>query len=665
VVHTDSLLVDLVLAYGLALILMVALGRLRVPPIIALILSGTLAGPAALGIVSTPEEVDQLAEIGIVLLLFTVGLEFPLREMRRLWRTVAGAGLAQVGGTAALAGATCWALGIGLGTSVFAGLFLALSSTAIVLKELGRRNRLDAPAGRVTTGILLFQDLCVVLLLLAAPMIAGAVEPAAIPGVLGRALLALAGVAVVGRYALPVLLRLVTGSGQREAFTLAVLVASVGTAAAGAALGLSMALGAFLAGLMLAGSEFSHQVHAEVRPLRDLLTSLFFISLGMLLVPAVALQHLGLIAAIALVTLLAKAVVAALAVGLAGGSLRISALAGLYLAQVGEFSFVLGRDALELGVLPPDLWNLLLPASILTMVVTPGLVSLGPRVAESLATIRRRPTEHAAAATPVSRVLILGFGVGGRVIAASLRQFDIPYAIIDLNGASVRQARGLGEPITYGDATSPDTLGAAGVAHARAVVIVLSDPDASLKAVRAIRRLAPAVPVFVRARYRTEAVLLQQEGAIAVAEELEASLEVLAQVLTRLDVPGNVVEAVLDGYRHREGLRGFRADAPSVSLEAVAPDILDAPVATHEIQPGEAAVGQTLASLRLRTDTGASVLAVRRDAGFMTTSLAEFPLRSGDVLYLLGDQPSVRSARERLTGRRMRLAAESPESSAG
>ena len=648
--HTDSLLVDLVLAYGLALVLMVTLGRLRIPPIIALILSGTLAGPAVLGVVSTPEEVDQLAEIGVVLLLFTVGLEFPLREMRRLWRTVAGAGVAQVGGTAVLAGATCWWLGVEPGTSVFAGLFLALSSTAIVLKELGRRNRLDSPPGRVTTGVLLFQDVCVVLLLLAAPMIAGAVDPAAIPGVLGRALIALAGVAAVGKYALPVLLRLVTESGQREAFPLAVLVASVGMAAASAMLGLSMALGAFLAGLMLAGSEFSDQVHAEVRPLRDLLTSLFFISLGMLLVPADALDNLGLILAVALITVLAKALVAGLAVALAGGTLRTAAATGLFLAQVGEFSFVLGRDALELGVLPLELWNLLLPASILTMVITPWLVSVGPRVADWLATVGHRPRESAAHAAPVSQVLILGFGVGGRLIAASLQQFAIPYVVIDVNGASVNQARSRGEPIIYGDATTPDTLSAAGLTHARAVVIVLSDPDASLKAVRAIRRLAPAVPVFVRARYRTEAALLQREGAVAVAEELEASLEVLAQMLTRLDVPGNIVEAMLDGYRRREGLKALRSDAPSVSLEALVPDILNAPVSTHELQPEEAGVGQTVADLRLRSDTGASVLAVKREAGFITTGLPELPLRAGDVLYLIGDRPSVRRARDRLVG---------------
>ena len=436
----NSLLVELLLAYSLALLLLVAGGRIGLPPIIALIASGTLAGPFALGIVSTPEDVDALAEIGIVLLLFTVGLEFPLQEMRRLWKTVASAGLLQVGGSASAATLVAVAAGVPFGSAVFVGLFVALSSTAIVLKELGRRDRLHSPAGRITTGILLFQDLCVVLLLLAAPMLAGAVDPSEIPGVVGRAAVALIGLAVVGRFALPILFRLVAASGQREAFALAVLVASVGTAAMSAGLGLSAALGAFLAGLILAGSEFSHQAHAEVRPLRDILTSLFFISLGMLVDPVALLDNLPIILAITVGTILAKAVIAGGAVALTGGSLRAATAAGVYLAQVGEFSFVLGRGGLELGVLPEPIWNLLLPASIITMVATPPLLGLGPRLADWVASRLHTPADTDEGAAVAAHVIILGFGIGGRMVASSLKRLRVPYHVIDVNGTSVRQA---------------------------------------------------------------------------------------------------------------------------------------------------------------------------------------------------------------------------------
>lgn len=641
----SDLLINLILAYAVALILVVAGGRIGLPPVIALIASGMLAGPQAFGIVATAEEVDQLADIGVALLLFTVGLEFPLRAMRRLWTTVLGAGSAQVAATAALVGAIAMLSGVNANAAIFTGFFVALSSTAIVLNEFGRRNRLDSPAGRLTTGILLFQDLCVVVLLLLAPMLAGGVDSGAVPRVLGRGLLALAAIAVISRIVVPVLFRLVTACRQREAFPLAVLVASVGTAALAAGLGLSMALGAFLAGLMLAGSEFSDQAHAEVRPLRDLLSSVFFISLGMLLDPMAAVRNLPLVLAVCVGMLTLKAIVGAVSVALSGISFRVAVVCGLYLAQVGEFSFVLGRDALELGVLTPQLWDILLPASIVTMIVTPPLVKVAPDAAEWIAKRWGKPAEAVAAVTAVKPVLILGFGIGGQLVANALKEFGVPYHILDLNGATVRQARAQGEPISYGDGTSPDTLMAVGLDRAQAVVLVLSDPDASLKIVRAIRRLAPGVPIFVRTRYRAEAARMQEAGATAVAEELEASLEVLAQLLVRLDFPGNVIEVLLDGYRRREGLRALRSGAPQLSLDTLASEILEAPIASHQVQPDDAAQGRTLADLRLRTDTGVSVLAVKRDGQFITSPASDLQLRSGDVLYLLGGEPDVRRAR--------------------
>jgi len=644
-----GLFADLVIVYAVALGIVIAAGRVGVPPIIALIAAGALSGPSGFRVIDTPAEVDQLAEIGIVLLLFTVGLEFPMRELRRIWRPVVIGGVLQVGGTAALTGAIAWFSGISPRASVFIGLFLALSSTAIVLKELARHNRLDSPPGRITTGVLLFQDLAVVLLLLAAPILAGSVDVSAVPGVFGRAGLALLAILAVGRLALPALFRLVTACGQREAFPLAVLVGSVGTAALGAALGVSMALGAFLAGLVLAGSEFSHQAHAEVRPLRDLLTSLFFVSLGMLLDGPALLRSLPLVVAISVAAVLLKAAAAGAALAASGTPLRVAAIAAICLAQVGEFSFVLGRDALRLGVISPDTWQLLLPASILTMLIAPTMVSLAPHLAERLgigASASATNTEEPKA----GHVLILGFGVGGRLVATSLREFGIPYHIIDLNGATVREARASGEPISYGDVTAPDTLVASGVEHARAVVVVLSDPDAAMKVVRTVGRIAHNVPVIVRARYRLEAARLQDVGAIAVAEELEASLEVVAQLLAGLDVPGNIIQVIVEDYRRREAMPVLRTPAaPRVPLAQIAPDVLSAPVATHEIHEGDWAVDRTLQELNLRATTGVNVLAVKRAERSWTSPPPDLALAPKDVLYLLGDDSDILLARERLT----------------
>lgn len=643
-----GLFYDLVIVYAVALGVVMLAGWIRVPPVIALIAAGVVAGPSGFGAVESPEQVDQLAEIGIVLLLFTVGLDFPMGELTRIWKPVLIGGTLQVLLTALVAGTIASAFGISHLSAVVLGVFLAFSSTAIVLKEMARHNRVDSPAGRITTGVLLFQDLAVVLLLLAAPLVSNPTSAPTTAGVFVRAALALAGIATLGRVVLPWLFRLVTACGQREAFPLAVLVGSVGTAMLGASLGLSMALGAFLAGLILAGSEFSHQAHAEVRPLRDLLTSLFFISLGMLIELNVFVQHLPLIAGVAAATILLKALTAGAALVVAATPVRIAAISALALAQVGEFSFVLGRDALRLGVLSHDTWQLLLPASILTMLVAPSLVAYSPLVAEWLQP-RRGLTEPDAAAAHSGHVLVLGFGVGGRLVATALREFAVPYHIIDLNGATVRDARAIGEPISYGDVTAPDTLLASGVRNARAVVVVLSDPDAAMKVVKNTTSLAPGVPVLVRARYRAEAAKLEEAGAIAVAEELEASLEILAQLLAGIDIPGNIIQVLLEDYRRREAMPVLRVPAaPRVPLHQVAPELLTTPVATHQLKEGDWADGRTLADLNLRATTGVSVLAVKRDGRSWTSPPSDLTLTANDVLYLLGDDADVLLARARL-----------------
>ena len=373
-------LAELVQTYAIALVFILVLSRIRIPPIVSFIVAGAVAGPSGIGIVKTQDDVEVLAEMGIVLLLFTVGLEFSLTEIRRIWRKVLIGGALQIGVTAAAilvlvlafsGSMSTWRLG------VFAGLFVALSSTAIVLKELGTLNQLDSPHGRLVVGVMLFQDLCIVALLLLVPILSGRTALSVVPEVLAKAGAAIGVVAVVSRFVLPVLFRLVARSGRREAFPLAVLLASIGTAWASSLLGISMALGAFLGGLVLAESEYSHQAYAEIRPLRDILAGLFFISLGMLVDPSILLRQFPVIMAIAALLILVKASVATGALLAAATTVRVAATAGIDLAQVGEFSFILGRSGREVGLLDPSQWQLLLLASIATMVVTPALLAAG------------------------------------------------------------------------------------------------------------------------------------------------------------------------------------------------------------------------------------------------------------------------------------------------
>lgn len=646
-----QLLADLLFTFGIGLVFVVALARLRVPGLVALMLAGIVAGPSGLAIVDSPARVDALAEIGIVLLLFTVGLDFSLGTVKQVWRRTLAGGTLQIVGTAAIVALVLFAADIPVRLAIFIGLFVALSSTAIVLNGLAARNELSSPHGRLMTGVLLLQDLAIVGLLLLVPILSGQTPLSAAPAAVAKAVIAIALVALVSRFALPVFLRVVTASGRREAFPLAILVASVGTAWASSLLGLSMAVGAFLAGLMLAESEYSHQAYAEIRGVRDVLAALFFISLGMLVDIRATMDYLPAIVAVATMLILFKAAPAAGALLVAGASMRVAVTAGVGLAQVGEFSFILGRAGLDAGLMPASTWQVLLGGSILTMMVTPSLLAIAPSVGASL---RSRKSGAAVADSPAhhlrDHVIVFGFGIGGQLVARALRELHFPYLILELNGATVAAARRQGEHIVYGDAMSPESLHGAGIGHAAAVVSVMSDPAATERMIASVRAVSPSTPIIVRCRYRLESERLQALGAtVAVAEELEASLEVLAQLLMRLQVAGNVIEPLVDVFRRELiGLRTVRA--PAAAWDALPTAIQQMPIATHRIEPGQWAIGRSLAELDLRARTGASVLAIRRGDKYLTSPTADVSIVEGDTLYLLGDESDIALARYHLAG---------------
>jgi CPA2 family monovalent cation:H+ antiporter-2 len=643
-----SLLADLLSTFAIGLVFVVGLARLRVPSLVALMLAGIVTGPSGLGIIDSPARVDALAEIGIVLLLFTVGLDFSLGTVKQVWRRTLAGGSLQIVGTAAVVASALILVDIAPRLAIFIGLFVALSSTAIVLNGLAARNELASPHGRLMTGVLLLQDLAIVALLLLVPILSGQTPLTAAPPAVAKALLAIAVVALASRYGLPLILRIVTTSGRREAFPLAILVASVGTAWASTLLGLSMAVGAFLAGLMLAESEYSHQAYAEIRGVRDVLAALFFISLGMLVDLGAASQYLPTIVGVAVLLVVVKAVPAAAALLVAGASIRVAATAGIGLAQVGEFSFILGRAGIDAGLVPATTWQVLLGASILTMMATPSLLNVAPSVGARLRSRSPLDADSVAGQPLRDHVIIFGFGVGGRLVARALRELGIPYLIFELNGAPVTAARAAGEHIVYGDAMSPESLHGAGLERAAGVVSLISDPASAERMIRSVRDISPTIPIIVRARYRLESERLIALGAtVAVAEELEASLEVLAQLLVRLQVAGNVIEPLVDVFRRElVGLRTVRA--PSAALAALPEAIQRMPVATHQVNPGQWAIGRSLAEINLRALTGASILAIRRADRYMTSPAADESIAEGDTLYLLGDDSDIALARQRL-----------------
>jgi CPA2 family monovalent cation:H+ antiporter-2 len=651
------LLQELVLVYAVAVLLLIVAARLRIPSIVAMIAAGVVAGPRGVGLVTSIENVDIMAELGVALLLFTAGLEFSFDDLRRTWRRILPAGLAQVVASGVVAGLiAALAFGGSMTRAAVVGLFVALSSTAVVLKELARKNLLHSPSGQIALGVLLLQDIVVIIVLASAPTLLGVSDTTHSGGGTGETLLKLAGVVagvlLLGRVVLPKLLRVAAGL-SREAFVLSVFLASVGTAYLAALLGLSMAAGAFLAGLILAEGEFSHQVHADVRPLRDLLASLFFISIGMLLDVRGMIPILPIVLVAAAVIIVGKTAVAAGAVALTRAPWRVAIATGVALAQVGEFSFVLGRAALEGGVINQLWWQVLLGASVVTMALTPLMIEGAPSLAARLSSRAAIVPESLARQRETLRdhVVILGFGIGGQLLAQSLAELSVEHVVLELNGSAVRSALKRGVNIHYADVAAVEPLEAAGVADAAAVVVVISDPDASERAVRNIRMLSKDVPIISRTRYRLEAERLTAAGAtLAVAEELEASLEVLSQLLVRLHIPANVVDTLVENYRRVLGAGPVRAArAKPLTFDELPKEILDAPVSSFRLGADAWGVGRTLRDANVRHATRATVLAVRRPTGTITSLHGDFVFEAGDDLFLLGDDSDVLLARRLLT----------------
>jgi CPA2 family monovalent cation:H+ antiporter-2 len=620
-----------------AVAVVVVFRRIQLPAIAGFIVAGAALGPAGFGWVNDAEEIRHLAEIGVVLLLFTVGLEFPLGELRRLGRVLTVGGGVQVGlTTAATAGiATAW--GAGPSKALFLGFLIALSSTAIVLKGLTERGEVDAPHGRLIVGMLLFQDLCVVPMILLVPALAGQGDGAAsIAGVLATAVVVVAATLTLARWVVPRALHFVAASRGRDLFVLAVVLVGAAITWMASAAGFSLALGAFLAGMVLADSEYGHQALSDSLALRDLFTSLFFVSIGMLLDFRTGIDHPGLIAGAVAVVVLGKAALAAFAGLVLRFPVRVALLAGFGVAQVGEFSFVLGRQGADLGLLTAGELRVFFAASVVTMFIAPLALRFGPGLAAGASRLGRFGRLDSATAGAIAvpegqagpQVVILGFGVGGELLAEELREGAVPFAALDLNAERVRQARREGTPLYYGDVTSREILERAGVATAAQVVVVLNDSRATLHAVRAAREVGPKAVIIARARYVGETHALLAAGADeVVAQELEASFTIIERVTREAQItrPGRVPPP---------------DQRPGVALLPAGLEVESAVV-----PEGAWIAGRSLVDADLRRRTGATLVAYTREGDTAVHPSPDDVLQAGDVVSLLGNDTQLAAAR--------------------
>jgi CPA2 family monovalent cation:H+ antiporter-2 len=649
-----SFVLEVLLVIGAAVIGAALFERLRLPAVAGLLVTGAIVGPGGLGLVEDPDRVRVLAEFGVALLLFEIGLELPIEALRRVWRVAALSGALQVSVTVAGVAFLATAAGAPVATAIVMGMLVSLSSTALVMRVLAQRGETDAPHGRLSVGILLFQDLCLVPFLLSVPILSGEVErewePLALA--IGQDILALGVLFGAARFLLPWLLERIARLQSPDLFSLFAFLMAIGSALAAEAMGLTLAVGAFIAGLVVSASPYSHQLFAEVVPLRGVLLGIFFTAVGMLFDPDVAVEAWrGILLFVGGVVIVKTGIIVVVLALVLRQGLRIGILTGLGLAQTGEFSFVLADAAAPAGLLDESLQQVFVAGSVLTLIATPFLVRGAPYLARALGGGIERlglaPDVAAGADAASDHVVIVGFGLAGRTLGRVLKASDIPYRSVDQNPHTVAEAQRRGEPVLFGDATRAAILENLAVRRAKLVCVAINDPAATRRCISVVRALAPDVRIVVRAHYVQELDQLFAAGATeVVAEEFESTIDLFSKVLRAFDIPSQAIAHFADAMR-MEGYE-FAREADALPIDPWLAEVLQE-VATEWVDVPESAVGErSIFALGIRSRTGANVLAVQRGGVTTPNPPPEFAIRAGDSLLVLASPTAVRQLRDLL-----------------
>jgi len=641
------LLNDILIIFGLSTLVLYLCHRLKIPIILGFLLTGVITGPHGMGLVRDIEAVKILAEVGVVLLLFTIGLEFSFRNLLQLKKTVLLGGSLQVSITAVAAFAVARHFGQSFEESVLIGFLVALSSTAIVLKILQDRAELETPQGNTALGILIFQDIIVVPMMLFIPLLAGEGrgEADSLVLFLVKVVLIILLVIIGAKWVVPRILYTITRTKSRELFLLSVIAICLAVAWLTNMAGLSLALGAFLAGLIISESEYSHQALGNILPFRDVFMSFFFVSIGMLLNISFFLEHPAGLMMMAVGVLVAKALILSFISVFMGLPLRLAIAVGLSLSQVGEFSFLLSETAIRHGLLAGDLNQIFLVVSVLTMMMTPLAMITAPWIAEAVlklplpGKIKRGPySDQDMQEVPLKdHLIIVGFGLNGRNLARAAQFSGIPYVVVEMNPTSVKEERSKGEPIYYGDATQEAILHQVKIEKARAAVVVINDPAATRRIAELIRRMNPKIYLIVRTRFLQEMAPLKELGADEVIpEEFETSVEIFSRVLTKYLMPKEEIEKFAEEVRSEgyEMLRSLSRQATScLDLELCLPDM---EIKSFRMAEGSSFIGKTLAETEMRKRSGVTLLAIRRKDQTLSNPDAETVFYPNDILFVVG-----------------------------
>jgi monovalent cation:H+ antiporter-2, CPA2 family len=650
---------NLLVIFSVSIAVVFIFHQFRLPSIAGFLVAGALIGPHGFNLIGDIGTVQILAEIGVVLLLFTIGIEFSLVQLASLRRILFLAGPIQVGSVLLIAWVAAMGVGLTWQEGIFWGCLVSLSSTAIVLKALSNRGDSDSIHGRTIIGILIFQDIAVVPMMLLTPILASRVDGSggSVVLTLGKSVLVVALIIAAAWYAVPKLLEHIVRSRSRELFLLTIIVLCLGIAWLTSLGGLSLALGAFIAGLVISESEYSHQAMADVLPFRDSFNSLFFVSIGILMDWRVLIDHPVLVVGLLLAILSVKFVTGAAASLAMDIPPRSAFMVGVALAQVGEFSFLLAQQGQESGLLRGDPYQVFLAVSVLSMIVTPFLMQWSPLMARRVEAVQRLrhwlPTKTEAHVLHAEgkqirvkdHVIIIGYGLNGRNLARVLSETEIPHLALDLDGDTVRRESRHGVPIYYGDATNPNVLRHVKIEDAKVLVVAISDPFITRRTVQVAKSLNSKVRVVVRTRYLRELEELHDIGADdVVPEEFETSIEIFALVLRTYNLPQDFITMKAEQVR-REGYALLRrSELPELAHHLRGGTLTDAEVETCRIDDDSPAVGKSFGELAIRPRTGASVIAWTRNGLTESNPNVKTKLKAGDIVVLLGSRLQIRRA---------------------
>lgn len=648
------LLQDILILLGFSVFIVFALQKLKLPSIIGFLITGIIIGPFGFSLINAVEQVEILSEIGVILLLFVIGMELSIKQLISIKKTVFIGGSLQVGLTILIASLVYYFLGSSWNESVFVGFLFSLSSTAIVLKTLQDRQQITAPHARNALAILIFQDIIVVPMMLVTPMMAGESTNLGLSILLliVKSIIVLAITFVSARYVVPRLMHAVAKTNSKELFLLVTITLCFAVAFLTSEAGLSLALGAFIAGLIVSESEYSHQATSIILPFRELFTSFFFVSVGMLLDLTFFLSNIPIILLLVLIVFVVKSSVAAIAVAILKYPIRTVLLTGLSLFQVGEFAFILSKVGIEYNLLTAETNQYFLSVSIVSMILTPFVIIFSENIVDKFIGVSKKlgldsTITSAKDKTEIyshdlnNHLVIIGYGINGSNLAKAAAASNIQYVVIEMNAETVQREKARGVPIIFGDATQEHILETVNISNARASVIAISDNFATRSIIKNIRSYSDSLYLVVRTRYVKETSELLALGADEVIpEEFETSIQIFTNVLQNFLVPEDDINQFIEKVRadNYQLFKGELKRPKTYRLNNLADFNI---TCLRMIADSNEFLGIPIKELNLRSEYGINILGIKRKNEMLKSIHPEERLKQGDLIYIQGNQSNI------------------------